>query len=534
MHWQAVGVISRLYTAVDTRGVITGLLVGFGLAVASAAWGLLSQVFSRHRVIGWDVLYDEAVNQGDPSAQPQLPQGPGGQSPITWEILYKGGNGTAPPVTNGSLALVEVRNVGREPIREADFGEHREFAVRFPGRRVVNYKVRENALYHKLVQEEQEPPVPGAEDYFTLPALQMNYNEGFKLLVLLESDTAPQPGLDGEQGQVLVEGSILGGRFVRLGQGQRRKWVALSVSAAIVLAMALSAVAGVRLASRALSPSPVCAAGSVAFKGSTAFEPIVKEVAAEYEQYCPGAHITVRAIGSVQGLSELENSTSPSPLAAMYDGQPPGGPPGPPYVGQPVGVVVFAVVGNTVKLPPSLFAAGPGGGMTTEQIAQAFNDPGVGIPAFVPVGRSGVSGTREAFARDFLQGNDSAEQAAGPCPAPAKDSVCLEDTTMDLLGYVNRKWDSIGYAEADALPFFPQVGAISINGYAPTRANALSGHYPFLVTEHLYTKGEPQGLTADFIDFLKSSTVTDQLRRTSLFISCADLAGSKLQGDCSH
>jgi ABC-type phosphate transport system substrate-binding protein len=104
---------------------------------------------------------------------------------------------------------------------------------------------------------------------------------------------------------------------------------------------------------------------------------------------------------------------------------------------------------------------------------------------------------------------------------------------MELLTYVNKTPNAIGYAEADALPFFPNVGAIPINGYEPTRTNALNGGYAFLATEHLYTNGIPTGLAADLINFLTSPAVTAQLRDTS-FIACADLGGSKLSGDCGR
>jgi hypothetical protein len=188
--------------------------------------------------------------------------------------------------------------------------------------------------------------------------------------------------------------------------------------------------------------------------------------------------------------------------------------------------------------------------MTRQQITLAFAYPQQEAAAlsarhFVPVGRTIVtwtpsgtvsripSGTRLAFAREVLLGsNDTAEQNAGPCPAANNNPVCLEDTTMDLLAYLNSKWYSIGYAEADALLFFPNVGVIPISGVAPTRANVLSGRYKFVATEHLYTRGAPTGLTADFIKFLTSSTVTAELRRGHLFIGCSDLPGSKLHVRC--
>ena len=143
------------------------------------------------------------------------------------------------------------------------------------------------------------------------------------------------------------------------------------------------------------------------------------------------------------------------------------------------------------------------------------------------VGRPRNSGTREAFIQAVAGGNNK-----------ANGTVPTEGTTMDLLGYVDTTPDSIGYAEADALPFFQNVREIAIDtggtgyGYLPTRANALDGAYKFLATEHLYTNGPPTGLAADLISFLTSSPEVAQLRGTS-FIGCADLAGTALSADCT-
>jgi ABC-type phosphate transport system substrate-binding protein len=173
--------------------------------------------------------------------------------------------------------------------------------------------------------------------------------------------------------------------------------------------------------------------------------------------------------------------------------------------------------------------------MSTKQIAWSFAHPLEPQPGFVPhivpVGRSGVSGTRQAFVHYVLGGSDKAESGAGLCPAADKNSVCVEDTTMDLLAYVSRKWYSIGYAEADALLFFPNVRVIPISGVAPTRANVLSGRYRFVATEHLYTRGAPKPLAAAFIKFLTSNTVTADLRR-HMFIGCSGLSRSKLKVRC--
>jgi len=259
------------------------------------------------------------------------------------------------------------------------------------------------------------------------------------------------------------------------------------VALIMVLALGFSVVGGVALANRALTPTPTCAPGKVEFDGSTAFAPIINEVATEYEQACPQAQIAISAIGSSEGLDKLKGSNSETPVIAMLDAQPQGLPSSQ-YAGQPVGVIIFAVVGNRDSLPPKLFTPGNGGGLSTAQIAQAFEHRTVSGLAVRPVGRTRGSGTRNDFTHGVI-GQQYCSSAI--CPQPR--GVCYERTTLDLLTYVNDTPNAIGYAEADALPFFPKVAAIPISvtgvGYEPTRPNTLSGNYPFFATEYLYTRG---------------------------------------------
>lgn len=144
--------------------------------------------------------------------------------------------------------------------------------------------------------------------------------------------------------------------------------------------------------------------------------------------------------------------------------------------------------------------------MSAGQIAHAFEHPHSTGIKFVPVGRQAGSGTSSGFSRDVLHGQYA---SAGSCPQPR--GVCDETTTLKLLTYVNNTPHAIGYAEADALPFFPRVAAIPISvngvGHAPTRLNTLNGDYSLYATEYLYTNGVPDGLEADVIDFLISNAV---------------------------
>jgi ABC-type phosphate transport system substrate-binding protein len=509
------------FSALVYQTIDTPLFAGLVVAAIVGLVGWSNRSIIQRRRFGWSVLYDEAINQGDPVA-PSAPGEDGSASAQNmWEIVYQEGGPHTPsyPVRNGSLVVLEMRNIGYQPIRESDFEEERQdFTVRFPGRRVVHYKVRDNDRYHERVHDDRRiPPRPGAGDSFNLPSLQMNHNDGFKLLVLLEAPAArtesfPKPRL---------EGSIAGGNFVEFGNHPRRR--RYIVAAAIVLVLLAGTFVGVRIATGAQALSPDCVPGNLTVAGSTAFAPTLNQVATQYDQRCTGSHITINADGSNAGISDLENNDA---QIAMYDGTDSGL--DPEYQATPVGDIIFAVVGNDTSSSDKAYFGKDG--LETSQIRELFGNPGQ--YDHVVVGRSSDSGTREAFAKTFLQGNDESENGASLCPARGGRGLCLESTTMELLTYVNVTPGSLGYAEADALPFFPDVAEIPVHGYLPTRANVLGGHYSFLATEHLYTNSAPSGLAAAFIDFLTSAPMTTQLRTTSSLIACSDLEGTARSGDC--
>lgn len=156
--------------------------------------------------------------------------------------------------------------------------------------------------------------------------------------------------------------------------------------------------------------------------------------------------------------------------------------------------------------------------------------------AGVAVGRTTDSGTRATFEDTVLGSGSTAFTAARPCGTAdgksGRPGACTEQTTMDLLNYVNATPNAIGYAEADALPLFPNVGIVPVNGYVPTLDNVLDGSYHFVATEYLYTAGKPAGLTADYLRFLTDDAMTAQLRGHG-YIGCSDLHGTKLDGACT-
>lgn len=517
MHTTASGVFANVNTVIGNP-LFAGLIVAAVVGVVSLVW---RSVFQQWRRFGWKLLYDEPINQAlTPSETGQRDGGTPYVTPTPWEIQYQEAGLNAPQhkVRNGSLVAMELKNIGRLTIRESDFDDRQFFRIRFPGRKVVHYKVRDNPWYHDKVHKGTlAPPVPGADNFLNLPALQIVPGQGFKLLVLLEAETGSQRrGQDTPE----FEGSIQHGKFVEF--GHHRRGVRYGIAALAVLILALGSFFGAQITENAQQLAPVCGKGNLAIAGSTAFAPVLNQVATEYEQHCSEAHISINADGSASGLQDLENRGAD---IAMFDGAPDPTPDAQ-YRPVAVGAVIFAVVGNDSQKSMDTYYFRQG--LQPSNIKDLYTDPSA--YKRILVGRKSASGTRATFVKEFLGGNDSAENSAPPCPAAS--GVCLEPTTMQLLAYVNDTPNSLGYAEADALPFFPNVAQIAVGGYWPTRGNVLNGHYSFLAREHLYTNGEPSGLTSDFIGFLTSAPVTKQLRATTSFIACADLVAHNQGGDC--
>lgn len=494
MIYTASGFLGKVNDVIDSREVVTGLLVALIAGVA----GLVFRAYRQRRRVSWTTLYDEPINQG-----PTKPAGPN-----MWEISWQGRQ-----IEEGSLVVLEVQNTGGEHIEEKHWAVPMYFT--FPGRKVEHFKVRDAGDLYQLIHPDPQT-LPGSDpSRIALPALPLNRKSSFKLLVLLTG----------------LGTTIKDGGYLRSGHIARSKssWRIRIMVGTAVAALLVGTTGGVWLANRVLDPVAVCANGTLTVEGSTAFAPIATEVKNAYEQSCPNAAITVVADGSRVGVDHLSANGSTSTIA-MSDGRP----------AQPVdaklnrhaaGVVLFAVVANRQlrSTKPELFQDSS----SVDALRTIFRNPA--RSEVVVVGRTADSGTRATFDSTVLRSEDPASADAPSCPpatTQAAPPVCTVKTTMDLLRYVDSTPNAIGYAEADALSFFPNVEVVPINGARPTRDDALAGRYPFVATEYLYTAGKPTDLTADYLQFLTGDAMTARLRGHG-YIGCSELSGTKLDGACT-
>jgi phosphate transport system substrate-binding protein len=127
--------------------------------------------------------------------------------------------------------------------------------------------------------------------------------------------------------------------------------------------------------------------------------------------------------------------------------------------------------------------------LTLEEIRNIFATGSNDI--WTVINREEGSGTREVFEKKVMAGTEVASNAEFlPSNGAVKQKIAA---TANAIGYI-----SLGYVDLS-------VKALSIGGVTCNEANCLNGSYP--VTRHLnfITKGKPQGLTKEFIDFCLNS-----------------------------
>jgi phosphate transport system substrate-binding protein len=250
------------------------------------------------------------------------------------------------------------------------------------------------------------------------------------------------------------------------------------------------------------SESPACGAGSLQLIGSTAFAPIAQAAANAYMQQCASAKITVTGGDSDYGLTQVQNavatrSPSAGSMIAMYDGLSSDTTGLSPY---PMGVLIFSVVAHA-----GLF---PARNLTASELRKIFAKPGE--QGIVAVGRRAGSGSRKAFVANVL-GGKGVPPDKGNCPVPTGNrfsfTSCTEDSTADVLKFVNSTPNAIGYAVVSPpLTGYPDVAVLSIDNVVPRPDYVRNGSYRFWAVENLYAATQPTMLAREFLEFLSHYT----------------------------
>ena len=263
---------------------------------------------------------------------------------------------------------------------------------------------------------------------------------------------------------------------------------------------AASAPASADASGPAPSNAATCVAGSTTAAGSTALQPLVDAAGKAYMALCAGSTVNVQGGGSGTGLTQVSAGTiqignsdvtapeklDPSAAAALID-----------HVIAKQGWVMVTNTGVTGVT-----------NLTTQQATDIWTgkvtnwkDVGGNDQAIVLILRPQSSGTRATFKKLVLGG---ATEATGDALTEDSNGAVTQAVTAtpgstSVIGFAYYQANKAG------------LNALQLDGVDASVANLSNGTYKLQALGHSYTKGEADGLTKAFLDYLLSPYVQQVL-----------------------
>jgi phosphate transport system substrate-binding protein len=250
----------------------------------------------------------------------------------------------------------------------------------------------------------------------------------------------------------------------------------------------------------AIAGPATCVDGSITASGSTALQPLVDAAGKAYVAACPKSTISVQGGGSGTGLTQVSQGavqignsdvTAESKLQAADASQ---------LVDH-----IVAKQGWVMVVNPSVTGVTS---LTTQQAQDIWtgkvtNWKDVGGPdqAIVLILRPASSGTRATFKKIVLGGKD---EAAGQ--ALTEDSNGAVTTAV---GSTPGATSVIGFAYYQANK--AKVTALGLDGVQGSVQTMQDGTYKLAADGHMYSKGQPTGLTQSFLDYMMSDPIQNTL-----------------------
>lgn len=237
----------------------------------------------------------------------------------------------------------------------------------------------------------------------------------------------------------------------------------------------------------------------VVVTGSTTVLPIAEISAKLFEESHEGERVLVSGVGSSAGIEAASKGTADigSSSRDLKEEEESLG-----LVDTPIAIDAIAVIVN-----PS----NPVEGLTTDQVRSIFageitNWSELGGPdmAIGLVNRDEASGTREAFFKIVMDKEPFARNAV-VLPGTGQVRAVVGDSP-GAIGYI-----SLGFVT-------DEVKALKVDGVEATPGTVEAGAYPVQRTLHFFTKGEPEGLAKEYIEFVLSAAIQGDIVRDAGFL----------------
>jgi phosphate transport system substrate-binding protein len=234
--------------------------------------------------------------------------------------------------------------------------------------------------------------------------------------------------------------------------------------------------------------------GKLVLTGSSTVAPLVAEIAKRYEAQHAGVRIDVQSGGSSRGITDARQGVADIGMVSRS------------LKSEEKDLQAFEIAKDGVALilnkdnPVTQLNDAQVVNLYTKKITNWKNVDGQDAPITV-VNKAEGRSTLELFAKYFKL--DPKAIKADVVIGENEQAIKTVAGNPNAVGYV-----SIGSAEFDAKSG-GSVKLLPINGIAASTANVSNQTFPIARPLNLVTKTPPTGLTKSFIEFAKSSAVTD-------------------------
>lgn len=232
---------------------------------------------------------------------------------------------------------------------------------------------------------------------------------------------------------------------------------------------------------------------SVTAVGSSALQPLVETVAEAYQTEKPGKFINVQGGGSGTGLSQVQSGAVDIGNSDLF-------------AEEKKGIDAASLVDHKVAAVGITPIVNKGVGVSDislENLKKIFlgeitnwKEVGGKDQKVVLLNRAAGSGTRGTFEKWVLDG-ETAKRAQEQDSSGMVRQIIAD--TPGAISYV-----AFSYVTDD-------VATLSIDGVEPTDENVTTNDWIIWSYEHMYTKGEPQALTKEFLDYILSDEVQESV-----------------------